>query len=182
MAKKPDTPCSACGTLLWSGRGSLPVGDRTCRRCRTGNAEVLRLGRLDRQRARRAATRAVRPARRCSCGADTGSAWRPRCPACHATYRRATWQRKNAVRRGASPLGPLISVAQLGVRDGWRCGICRRRVDPSLPYQHRMAGTRDHLVPVADGGDDSPANLRLAHRSCNSRRGTRGAVQLALVG
>lgn len=75
-----------------------------------------------------------------------------------------------------------MSVAALGKRDGWRCGICRRKVNPKLPYQHRLAGTRDHLVPVAEGGDDSPANLRLAHRSCNSRRGTRGAVQLALVG
>jgi 5-methylcytosine-specific restriction endonuclease McrA len=101
---------------------------------------------------------------------------------CLAQRRRAVWQRKNARRRGANPIGPLVSVAQLGARDGWRCHLCRRRVDAALPYQHAMAGTRDHLVPVTDGGDDSGANLRLAHRSCNSRRGVRGSVQLALVG
>ncbi len=86
------------------------------------------------------------------------------------------------VRRGANPLGVTITIAKLGARDGWRCHLCRRKVDPTLPYQHRRAGTRDHLVPVSQGGDDSPANLRLAHRSCNSSRGVRGAVQLALVG
>ncbi len=95
---------------------------------------------------------------------------------------RALWQRKNAKRRGAAALGPVISVIQLGDRDRWRCHLCRRKVDRALHYQHPMAGTRDHLVPIVDGGDDSPANLRLAHRSCNSRRQAGGVVQLMLVG
>lgn len=35
MAKKPDTLCAGgCGRLLWSGRGALPAGERTCRECR----------------------------------------------------------------------------------------------------------------------------------------------------
>jgi hypothetical protein len=35
MAKKPDTPCAGgCGKLLWSGRTSLPAGQRRCRDCR----------------------------------------------------------------------------------------------------------------------------------------------------
>lgn len=35
MAKKPDTPCTGCGKLLWSGgNGSLPAGQRKCRDCR----------------------------------------------------------------------------------------------------------------------------------------------------
>jgi 5-methylcytosine-specific restriction endonuclease McrA len=75
-----------------------------------------------------------------------------------------------------------LSVAALGRRDGWRCHICRRKVNPALPYQHRRAGTRDHLIPIRDGGDDSPGNLALAHRSCNSRRGARGHAQLLLIG
>ena len=32
--RKPDTPCSCCGRLLFSGRGSLPEGRRVCRQCR----------------------------------------------------------------------------------------------------------------------------------------------------
>jgi 5-methylcytosine-specific restriction endonuclease McrA len=123
--------------------------------------------------------RAAVPCRGCG-GAATGL--RQYCDTCRADRTRAAWQRKNAVRRGASPFGPDISLADLGQRDCWRCHLCRRKVDPTLPYQHRMAGTRDHLVPVSEGGDDTPANLRLAHRACNSARGTRGAVQLMLVG
>jgi 5-methylcytosine-specific restriction endonuclease McrA len=35
MAKKSDTPCAGgCGKLLWSGRTSLPAGQRKCRDCR----------------------------------------------------------------------------------------------------------------------------------------------------
>lgn len=63
-------------------------------------------------------------------------------------------------------------------RDGWVCQLCYEPVDSSLNPSHRMAATLDHiecqswvLVP-----DHSPANLRLAHRSCNSTRGNRVAA------
>ena len=35
------------------------------------------------------------------------------------------------------------------------------------------ADSIDHIIPRASGGDDSPANLRPAHRSCNSARGAK---------
>lgn len=47
---------------------------------------------------------------------------------------------------------------------------------------HPKAPTIDHLLPVSAGGDDVRANVRLAHFICNSRRGSGGIVQLALVG
>lgn len=34
MARKPDTPCSGCGKLLWTGKHSLPFAERMCRECR----------------------------------------------------------------------------------------------------------------------------------------------------
>jgi hypothetical protein len=34
MPRKPDTPCAACGTLLWGGNNSLPPGQRKCQPCR----------------------------------------------------------------------------------------------------------------------------------------------------
>lgn len=35
MSRSPDTPCTLCGTLLWtSTRTSLPAGERICRPCR----------------------------------------------------------------------------------------------------------------------------------------------------
>jgi len=34
MPTRPDTPCSVCGSLLWSGTGSRSPGERVCRPCR----------------------------------------------------------------------------------------------------------------------------------------------------
>lgn len=42
-----------------------------------------------------------------------------------------------------------------------------------LPGCTRVATTRDHIIPVAQGGTDSLANLRPACKSCNSKRGVR---------
>lgn len=49
-------------------------------------------------------------------------------------------------------------------RDGWLCGICGEPVEAS-------DATLDHIVPISLGGADQPSNVRLAHSTCNSRRG-----------
>ena len=56
-------------------------------------------------------------------------------------------------------------------RDRWMCGICTEPVDPHLPSNDIWGATLAHLVPRSLGGGDDPANLRLAHRWCNSVRG-----------
>lgn len=61
----------------------------------------------------------------------------------------------------------------LAQRDGPACWLCGNAVDPAAPRGSGWAGSVDHVVPRARGGDSEPANLRLAHRSCNSRRGSR---------
>ncbi|MEV0237584.1 HNH endonuclease [Nonomuraea sp. NPDC050786] len=51
----------------------------------------------------------------------------------------------------------------------WRCG---RYVDQSLPPNDRMSRTVGHVVALADGGRPLDLdNLRLEHRSCNSKAG-----------
>jgi 5-methylcytosine-specific restriction endonuclease McrA len=47
------------------------------------------------------------------------------------------------------------------------CAICGQPARPNDPL------TIDHVIPVAHGGQTTLANLRAAHRSCNSRRGAR---------
>jgi len=47
---------------------------------------------------------------------------------------------------------------------------------------HPKAPTVDHIVPVSEGGDDTRANVQLAHFVCNSVKGARGSQQLALIG
>lgn len=69
------------------------------------------------------------------------------------------WQRVN---RGKT--GRHITIAALGERDQWRCHICGKRVSA-----HQASA--DHIVPRKFNGSSSPVNLRLAHISCNSRRG-----------
>ena len=46
-------------------------------------------------------------------------------------------------------------------RDGWRCVLCRR------PGRLEC----DHIVGLAEGGDNSPENLRTLCRDCHIRIG-----------
>ncbi|MGQ4513685.1 HNH endonuclease [Streptomyces sp. DW26H14] len=51
------------------------------------------------------------------------------------------------------------------------CWVCRRWVDQSLPPTHPMGRTADHVHALWLGGDPTDrANLRLAHRRCNTAR------------
>lgn len=115
-----------------------------------------------------------------SCGADR---WAPTSPYCHtcATKARAdSNRRKNNKRRGARSTSYRIS--EIALRDGFRCHLCRGRVDMRLSGAHPKGPTIDHLIPVSAGGDDEPANVALAHRECNVRRNVGGEVQLRLLG
>ena len=64
-----------------------------------------------------------------------------------------------------------MHVARLAERDGWWCWLCGGAIDPRAPSDSRSGATVDHLVPRSRGGGHEPANLRLAHKSCNVRRG-----------
>jgi hypothetical protein len=63
--------------------------------------------------------------------------------------------------------------ARLIDRDGPVCWICGGEVDLDVPPTAPGAPTVDHVLPRARGGSSDPANLRLAHRRCNGRRGSR---------
>lgn len=210
MTRLPTAPCAGCGKLMHHTRGSLPVGQMTCHDCRAERRKnqacqvcgatftVEKLG----PRARRTCSPPCRAvllrrvhvgghftptARACrDCGTSTtrspNSAAGPLCDDCRKKRRRAHNRRKNVARRGAAIVGRQMSIEELCERDGYRCHLCRRRVNLRLRSPHPRSATFDHLVPVSAGGTDDPANLALAHRDCNTRRGARGTVQLALIG
>jgi 5-methylcytosine-specific restriction endonuclease McrA len=75
------------------------------------------------------------------------------------------------------------TLRAIAVRDRYRCGLCHRKVNLRLAVPHPKAPTIDHIVPLAEGGDDTRANVQLAHFICNSIKGHRGGgEQLLLVG
>lgn len=89
-------------------------------------------------------------------------------------------RRRRAARRGGRH--ERYTLAEIAQRDSWKCGICGKRVGQNFDPNHGRAPTIDHIVPIADGGDDVKVNVQLAHRSCNSKKSHTGPGQLRLVG
>lgn len=73
-------------------------------------------------------------------------------------------------------------------RTNGKCHLCHQDVElhtyGCLSLFGGQAGSVDHLVPRYFGGTNDPYNLRIAHQSCNSRRGIREPeeVRLELAG
>lgn len=210
--RKKDVPCAGgCGCLVWRGKGCLPPGEAKCRACRrrdrfmacvicgksfersrplanshasTTCSPECRRERFDQVAAmgRAAAGREIE--RPCpDCGTPIlGRYPTKRCPACAAVRIQRSNRVKNVRRRGARVTGRTLTLPELAERDRWTCHLCRKRVDSSLKSPHPRSATFDHLIPIAEDGTDAPENLRLAHRECNTRRGTGGVVQLLLLG
>lgn len=59
-----------------------------------------------------------------------------------------------------------IHLPTIYARDGGVCGVCDEPVD--YPAFHI-----DHIIPKSMMGPDSPDNLQIVHRVCNSRKGNR---------
>ena len=62
-------------------------------------------------------------------------------------------------------------IAPLRERDGDDCWLCRELIDFSLEPGHPRGRSVDHVRPRIAGGQNVLANIRLAHRQCNERRG-----------
>lgn len=71
--------------------------------------------------------------------------------------------RRCARKAAAKSYGP-IDRAAIYDRDNGICHLCK------LPVP-REAFDLDHVTPLAEGGDDTPKNLRVAHPSCNTKKG-----------
>lgn len=68
-----------------------------------------------------------------------------------------------AIYRDAPEPIRLIDIAS---RDRDRCWLCNQRVA-------QAERTLDHVIPIARGGRHILSNVRLAHRRCNSAKGTK---------
>ena len=175
MPRRPNVPCAACGTLIWPSKSRPPR--QWCRPCR------VRLG-----------MPAFGPGPRVTVHGTTNAYRRHgcRCDECRAAvaaqgraYAGRVMEREGAslsrkYRRAGSKDQFISRAGRLAIyeRDEWTCQLCHCPVDPSLTGRDRLGATLDHIEPrsLALIADDSPANLRLAHRSCNSARGNRHAA------
>lgn len=75
-----------------------------------------------------------------------------------------------------------VDVAVVFRRDKGICWLCNEKVDPSLKWPNLGFGTLDHIVPLARGGMHSYGNIKLAHLSCNCRKGPKQIVQASMSG
>jgi hypothetical protein len=102
-------------------------------------------------------------------------------PAVRRRHLRTKTQRRRAASR--DPGAERIDRDVVGVRDGWRCGICGKRVNRLLAYPDPMGPSLDHIEPLSLGGLHVYSNVRISHLNCNVRRGNQiVADQLLLFG
>jgi len=74
--------------------------------------------------------------------------------------------RRRALEAAAPSAGERLSLDALYARDNGWCWLCKAPV-------HRSDASRDHVVPLSKGGGKGADNERLAHRACNSSKGSR---------
>lgn len=101
----------------------------------------------------------------CACGAPL-SLRRYRCDACVAATARDARRRAKARRRQV--IHEPYTMAEIAQRDDYLCGLCGRMVPMDLWVPDPDAPTIDHILPIARGGQDTVANVQLAHFMCNS--------------
>lgn len=180
---RKDLPCANCGTLMWRNRHSLPEGQATCQPCRkaVGSYASRRCVTCDttfrpNYAEQRACSNACRqrmeqPGPCDDCGKLTKRGRNQAGRFCATCSKRRAKERDARKDQGWTKSALLPSVRALAARDDYVCHVCGEDVDMALPFNDRMAPTRDHIIPRHRGGGHDPSNLKLAHRGCNSRRG-----------
>ena len=95
---------------------------------------------------------------------------------CSATCRllaHADRKRRARLKRSTAETGVPYTLTDLAQRSDSTCHLCGGVVDMTLSGQDQLGPTVDHLVPLSAGGADCSTNVALAHRACNTKRGTR---------
>jgi 5-methylcytosine-specific restriction endonuclease McrA len=73
---------------------------------------------------------------------------------------------KRRARKAGAGECETIHLRVLAERDDWICHLCGGTVTTK-------SWSMDHLVPISKGGDHTYANVKLAHKICNTRRSNR---------
>lgn len=90
-------------------------------------------------------------------------------------------QADHQARRPHRGRGWLVSRGAATGDDGPRAGCEGQPVRGPSPGNTKVATTRDHIVPLHNGGQDTVENCRPACRPCNSKRGNRNAGLVCII-
>jgi hypothetical protein len=74
---------------------------------------------------------------------------------------------------------------EIFIRDGWKCKICKKKVNKKAKVPNPKAPTIDHIIPLSCGGTHEKKNVQLACFKCNCTKsnGTiKGGEQLLMFG
>jgi 5-methylcytosine-specific restriction endonuclease McrA len=173
--ERPTRTCVQCSVPI---EGNLKSCSAECREARAKRRY------LDRKGLASLADRAV-PCLRC--GVEVRGTRVRVCPDCRELAERQVIRRgrrrRKARQRGVT--SEAYTLAYIAERDGFRCKLCNKPVAMKQVVPHPKAPTIDHILPLALGGEDTKANVQLAHFICNSTKGANASPrgdQLALVG
>lgn len=98
-------------------------------------------------------------------------------------------KRRNAISKRPHDGGSRgIRWGDIARRDHMRCQICGRMVDASDKWKSaggrwcfgRAYPTVDHIIALYNGGTDTYDNVQLACKHCNSKKGHKGQMRLAI--
>ena len=65
----------------------------------------------------------------------------------------------------------MSGLDDVGARDGWRCWICDEPVDPDKSVNDARGPSIDSYFTASKAGKGKGGVERLAHRTCNTRKG-----------
>jgi 5-methylcytosine-specific restriction endonuclease McrA len=95
---------------------------------------------------------------------------------------RDRWADSNSRRRSRIAGAEAFARTEIYERDGWRCGICGKKISRGLKWPHPGSASLDHIIPLSAGGAHSRQNAQSAHLSCNVRKQDGSGGQLRLFG
>lgn len=186
MARRPDTPCSRCGKLLWSGTTSRPAAQRVCRGCSTRSTrdcEVcaaafvptkpsiktcsVRCG-VARRRARGGYAWSAEPSQCAMRGCEliVPTKW---CDPHRLDVRNSHWRNKNHQRRRAEVATDITAEYERAMRArAKRCPLCLVKLTDvaGRPSSKEL----DHIIPINVFGTHTIGNVRIICRACNLAR------------
>src|ERR1700712_5316221 len=65
----------------------------------------------------------------------------------------------------------MSRLDEVGEREHWRCWLCDEPVDPNKSVNDARGPSIDNINAAGKNGKSKPGDERLAHRSCNTRKG-----------